>query len=114
MNVAEIWRYPVKSMAGEQLQHARIGPLGVEGDRVVRVENARGQVVTARSHPRLLGHHAALGSVGGPRVDGRLWSSEDVAAESLPCHSLALPSTLSPRPAIELSPLSADERGSDG
>lgn len=30
MKVAQIWRYPVKSMAGEQMNHARIGPLGIE------------------------------------------------------------------------------------
>jgi uncharacterized protein YcbX len=29
-------------MAGEPLNHARIGPLGIEGDRVVHVENAQG------------------------------------------------------------------------
>ena len=38
MKVAEIWRYPVKSMAGERLGRARIGALGIEGDRVVHVE----------------------------------------------------------------------------
>jgi len=56
MTVTEIWRYPVKTMAGEKLQRARIGPLGVEGDRVVHVEDVRGQVVTSRSHPRFLAH----------------------------------------------------------
>ena len=29
MKVAEIWRYPVKTMAGEKLQRVRIGPLGI-------------------------------------------------------------------------------------
>ena len=52
MKVTEIWRYPVKTMAGEKLQRIRIGPLGIEGDRVVRVENASGRVITSRSHPR--------------------------------------------------------------
>ena len=46
MKVAQIWRYPVKSMAGERLEHARIGPLGIEGDRVVPVEDAQGHVIT--------------------------------------------------------------------
>jgi uncharacterized protein len=81
VNVAEIWRYPVKTMAGEQLQHARIGPLGIEGDRVVHVENARGEVVTSRSHPRFLGHRGVLGPAGEPLVDGRPWDSPAVAAE---------------------------------
>lgn len=47
MHIAEIWRYPVKTMAGEQLQRARIGPLGIEGDRVVHVEDANGRVITS-------------------------------------------------------------------
>lgn len=83
MHVAEIWRYPVKSMAGEPLRRARFGPLGIEGDRVVHVENARGEAITARSHPRLLGHHAVLGPDGEPLVDGRAWTSEAVAADIL-------------------------------
>jgi len=83
VHVAEIWRYPVKSMAGEPLRRARFGPLGIEGDRVVHVENARGEVITARSHPRLLGHHAVLGPDGEPLVDGRAWTSEAVAADIL-------------------------------
>jgi uncharacterized protein YcbX len=28
MTVAEIWRYPVKTMAGEQLEQATIGAIG--------------------------------------------------------------------------------------
>ena len=36
--VAQIWRYPVKSMASERLEQARVGPLGIQGDRVVHVE----------------------------------------------------------------------------
>ena len=81
MKVAEIWRYPVKTMAGEKLQRIRIGPLGLEGDRVVHVEDEQGQVITARSHPRFLGHKGTLGLDGEPLVDGRPWNSPDVAAE---------------------------------
>jgi len=78
MKVAQIWRYPVKSMAGEQLDRARIGPLGIEGDRVVHVEDARGHVITARTHHRLLGHHATLNASGEPVVGGRFWSRPEV------------------------------------
>ena len=80
MVVQEIWRYPVKSMGGERLDEAILGPLGIEGDRVVHVENANGRVVTARTHRRLLEHRAVLGADGEPLVDGRLWSGGDVAA----------------------------------
>jgi uncharacterized protein YcbX len=81
MKVAQIWRYPVKSMAGEQIDHARIGPLGIEGDRVVHVEDARGRVITARTHHRLLGRHAILNESGEPMVDGLLWSDAKVCAD---------------------------------
>jgi uncharacterized protein YcbX len=56
MNVKEIWRYPVKTMAGEKLQRARLKHLGIEGDRIVHVKDAADNVITSRSHPRILGH----------------------------------------------------------
>jgi uncharacterized protein YcbX len=81
MKVAQIWRYPVKSMGGERLDRARIGSLGIEGDRVVHVENAQGHVITARTHHRLLGHHAMLNESGEPVVSGLLWSDPKVRAD---------------------------------
>ena len=81
MKVAQIWRYPVKSMAGEPLNHARIGPLGIEGDRVVHVENAQGHVITARAHHRLLGHHVTLNESGEPLVGGLLWGDPKVRTD---------------------------------
>src|SRR5712692_145724 len=81
MKVAEISRYPVKTMAGEKLQRVRLGPLGIEGDRVVHVEDGQEQVITSRSHPRFLGHKGTLGSDGEPLVDGRPWNSPEVAAK---------------------------------
>ena len=56
MNVAEIWRCPVKSMAGGRLDSAHIKPLGIEEDCVVYVEDARGHVITARTHHNILLH----------------------------------------------------------
>ena len=81
MKVTEIWRYPVKTMAGEKLQRAGIGALGIDGDRVVHVEDAKGQVITSRSHPRFLGHKGSLGAHGIVMVDRRPWDSPEVAAE---------------------------------
>jgi uncharacterized protein len=81
MKVAQIWRYPVKSMAGEQLDRARIGPLGIEGDRVVHVESGDGHVITSRTHHRLLGHHATLNESGDPMVDGLLWRDPKVRTD---------------------------------
>jgi len=81
MKVAEIWRYPVKTMAGEKLQRACLGQLGIDGDRVVHVEDTHGRVITSRSHPRFLGHKGTLGTDGAPLVDGRLWNSPQVGDE---------------------------------
>lgn len=81
MKITEIWRYPVKTMAGEKLQRAGLGPLGIEGDRVVHVEDATGRVITSRTHPRFLGHRGSLGAHGEVMVDGRPWHSPQVADE---------------------------------
>jgi uncharacterized protein YcbX len=80
MWISELWRYPVKSMAGEKLESAELREDGIPGDRVVHVrETERGVVVTSRSRPKLLGHKATLGEDGEPLVDGRPWTSKEVA-----------------------------------
>lgn len=81
MTITEIWRYPVKTMAGEQLQRVNVGPLGLDGDRVVHVEDAKGSVITSRSHSRFLGHKSAVDPQGVITVDGRPWDSPEVAAD---------------------------------
>jgi MOSC domain-containing protein len=81
MWIAELWRYPVKSMAGEPLERTELLPDGIEGDRLVQVFDARGRLITARTHPRLLGHRSTLGPDGEPLVDGRPWRSPEVARE---------------------------------
>src|SRR5258708_5379390 len=81
MWVEEIWRYPVKSMAGELLDAAELAANGVEGDRIVQVRNRAGRILTARTKPGLLRHRATLGPDGEPLVDGRPWRSADVARD---------------------------------
>ena len=80
MKVAAIWRYPVKSMAGERLSSAHLTRTGFVGDRVVQVYDRRGRVVTARTFPRLLRLRAMLGPDGEPLVDGLPWNSPEIAA----------------------------------
>jgi uncharacterized protein len=80
MRVAELWRYPVKSLAGERLRRAVVSTNGIQGDRVVHVRDGRGRVLTARTHPRLLGLSAVLGEDGEPRIDGRPWAAPESAA----------------------------------
>lgn len=79
MHVAEIWRYPAKSMAGEKLQHATLGELGIAGDRIVHVQNERGRVLTSRRYPKLLGHKARLDAQGRVLVDEKPWDSANIA-----------------------------------
>jgi len=79
--VQEIWRYPVKSMAGEKLDAADLTASGVAGDRMVQVRNPAGQVMTARTKPLLLRHSASLGPDDQVLVDGRPWTAEDVARD---------------------------------
>jgi uncharacterized protein len=79
--IAEIWRYPVKSMAGERLDDVAIGPAGVDGDRRLHVEDARGRVVTARTHGRLLRHRAQTSADGVVLVDGHPWFDPEVARD---------------------------------
>jgi uncharacterized protein len=80
LHVAELWRYPVKSMAGEALRESELRVGGLPGDRIVHAENDRGRVLTARTHRQLLGFRATLGADGEPFVDGRPWSHPETAA----------------------------------
>jgi uncharacterized protein len=79
MQIKELWRYPVKSMAGEMLQTAEITPTGIAGDRTIQVRNAKGGLVTARTKPLLLRHHARLADDGMVLIDGKPWTSPDIA-----------------------------------
>ena len=56
---------------------AEIAPDGIVGDRLVHVENERG-VVTARTHPRLLGFAATFDDEGDTLVDGVTWRDPHV------------------------------------
>jgi hypothetical protein len=81
MYVKEIWRYPVKSMAGERLEAATVTPLGIKGDRVVLVVHPEGRIITSRTHHRLLGHKGTTSPEGVPLVDGRAWTDPLVLAD---------------------------------
>jgi uncharacterized protein YcbX len=80
MTLKAIWRYPVKSMAGERVGATELTRTGLVGDRVVQAYDRRGRMVTARTFPRLLRLHATLGSDGEPLVDGLPWRSREVDA----------------------------------
>jgi hypothetical protein len=78
VHVLELWRYPVKSMAGERLERVEVRPDGLAGDRLLQVRDRFDRVVTSRSRPALLSHHATLDSNGEVLVDGRPWASPEV------------------------------------
>jgi len=79
LHVAGLWRYPVKSLAGERLAVAALTPEGIPGDRIVHVCGPEG-VRTARRHHRLLGLLGTLGSDGRPRINGQPWDSPEALA----------------------------------
>ena len=53
--VAELWRYPVKSMGGEQLERCALGERGVPGDRGWALrDEAAGEIRGAKKMPVLM------------------------------------------------------------
>src|SRR6476660_1946535 len=53
--VAELWRFPVKSLGGERVEHTAISPRGVLGDRLWAIRDIeRGITASARQLPVLL------------------------------------------------------------
>lgn len=79
LSLGQIWRYPVKSMAGERLQRTSLTDLGVPGDRRVWVRGPEG-VRTARRQYRLLGLRGTLSPEGEVLVNGHAWDSPLAAA----------------------------------
>jgi uncharacterized protein YcbX len=73
MEVAELWRYPVKSLRGESLEEAELTALGIEGDRLVHAVRPGERVFTARTHRRMLGLQGGLDADGVPTVGGVRW-----------------------------------------
>lgn len=79
MHLAGLWRYPVKTLAGEPLESAVLDADGIPGDRIVHVRGPEG-VRTSRQHSRLLGLRGTLGPDGRPRVSGHPWDSAEALA----------------------------------
>jgi uncharacterized protein YcbX len=75
MHVAELWRYPVKSLRGVRVQQLEIEAAGAVGDRLAHVRRLSGRIVTSRFRPQLLGLQGSLDAAGEPLVDGLPWDS---------------------------------------
>ncbi|MGY1690174.1 MOSC domain-containing protein [Geodermatophilus sp. SYSU D01105] len=82
MRVAELWRYPVKSLQGERVDRADIGPEGLTGDRQWALfDVASGFGLTARRVPDLLFASARLRPDGAVEVvlpDGTVTADDAV------------------------------------
>jgi uncharacterized protein len=79
MWIQELWRYPVKSMAGERIESVELTEAGIVGDRTVLVAGPGGQIVTSRTHPRLLGLHGSLAPDGAVLVNRKPWDDPEIA-----------------------------------
>lgn len=79
LQIAGLWRYPVKTLAGEPLDTAYLSPDGIPGDRIVHVRGPEG-VRTSRRQHLLLGLRGTLGPDGQPLVDGYPWRSAEALA----------------------------------
>jgi uncharacterized protein YcbX len=87
VQVAELWRYPVKSLQGERLTTVDVGPEGLAGDRQWALfDVATGYGLTARRVPDLLflsGRLRADGHVEVVLPDGTVTSDDAVLSDWL-------------------------------
>lgn len=80
MRVAQLWRYPVKSLRGERLDRAEVLRDGIRGDRLTRILSSDGSHITGRTATGLLGLQAGLAGDGEPLIDGERWNSAPARA----------------------------------
>jgi uncharacterized protein len=87
VNVLELWRYPVKSMQGEQVAVADVTAHGIAGDRVCAIFDVdTGFGLTARRVPELLFASARWLGDGGVEItvpDGSVARGDDALSEWL-------------------------------
>ena len=116
----ELWRWPVKSMAGEEVRSFRLDERGVGGDRthaVIHHHKGEWKPLTAREAPRLLAWHAAYpfapdaglrpddpphAQVTGP--DGRSWRWGDPRLRTALAEDLGRDVRAAPRPRRDPGP----------
>ena len=106
--VAQLWRYPVKSFQGEQVDELEIAPGGAAGDRILAVvDPAAEKVLSAKRHADLLMASARLD---GSRVlitlpDGSEHASDDAGVHSALSEWLGMDVRLEPPPADKAYPM---------
>jgi uncharacterized protein len=81
MRVTELWRFPVKSLQGEQVSSAELGPQGLKGDRQFAIFDVQtGFGLTARRMPALLFGAARMREDASPEIalpDGSVAEDDD-------------------------------------
>jgi uncharacterized protein YcbX len=81
MHVAELWRYPVKSLRGEQISETDITELGIPHDReIVVLRQGVRRVATARTKFKLLALQGSINGDGVTTVNGHPWDSPEANA----------------------------------
>jgi uncharacterized protein len=80
MHVAELWRYPVKSLAGEPLQEIHVKADGFAFDREIVAVSPEGRLVTSRTKPRLLGLKGSIGPEGAVFINQHRWDTPEALA----------------------------------
>jgi uncharacterized protein YcbX len=98
LRLRAIWRYPVKSLQGEELTSAAIETDGLAGDRGWGIrDDATGRILTARREPQLLLAAATLGPSDEPVItlpDGQSCTGAGPKTDALLSDWLAKPVTL--------------------
>lgn len=106
--IAQLWRYPVKSFQGEQVERLDLGPGGAAGDRTLAVvDPAAGKVLSAKRYADLLMASARLD---GERVlltlpDGSEHDADDPAVHGALSAWLDKEVRLQPPPADAVFPM---------
>ena len=86
VRVSSLWRYPVKSVGGEQMTELRLGTDGVVGDRAFALRVLlNGRILTARRVPELLAASARWlgGEVELTLPHGKAVCSDDPACDAV-------------------------------
>lgn len=99
--VTSLWRYPVKSMMGEQLMDAYFTSRGMLGDRAYAlIDRATGKVASAknpRKWPTLFSFVASYSKPPEPSAAIPRWSSRCLTAATFPVTLLRFPVSLRER-----------------
>ena len=99
MRVLQIWRFPVKSLQGEQVDSIEVEPQGLAGDRRLALfDTGTGFGLTARRHPELLHAGAATAADGSITItlpDGSV-AADDTALSDWLHRPVALRSAAEP------------------